>query len=61
MVRQAERDDLETLAHAWGVSVSAAVWAIVADYLATLRGEAPYLGETKLDIQKSREIADRAR
>lgn len=60
MVRPGDLDDLVELARAWNVSTSAAAWAILADYLASLRSQPPALGTVGLDlVEASRRILSR--
>ena len=60
MVRPGDLDDLVELARAWNVSTSAAAWAILADYLASLRAQPPALGTVGLDlVEASRRILSR--
>ena len=61
MIRPGELDDLRGLADGWGVSVSAAGWALLADLLAELRAQPPATGTTgALLLAASRRVLARA-
>jgi hypothetical protein len=42
---------MATLSEAWGVSLSAAAWALLSERLSELRGEASSLGEVGVDVR----------
>jgi len=51
LLRPHELDDIRTLSEAWGVSLSAAAWALLSERLSELRGEASSLGEVGVDVR----------
>ncbi len=61
MIRPGDLDDLRQLADGWGVSVSAAGWAMLADLLAELRSQPPATGTTgAILLAASRRVVKRA-
>jgi hypothetical protein len=61
MIRPGDLDDLRQLADGWGVSVSAAGWAMLADLLAELRSQPPATGTTgAILLAASRRVVRRA-
>lgn len=46
--RPREAADLRRIAEGWGVPVSCVIWAVVSDWLARLRRDAPELGKVGL-------------
>jgi hypothetical protein len=61
MLRASERDDLMTLAEAWGVPLSTATWALVATELARIRGGQVELGTVELAMRATARVLVQAR
>lgn len=60
MVRPGEREDLGTLAEAWGCPLSTAAWAILSTELARIRGTRVDLGPLDLQIRATARVLSRA-
>ena len=60
MLRPGEREDIETLAEAWGCPPATAAWCVLATELARLRGDRVDLGELGIAIRASFRALERA-
>ena len=58
-LRPGEYDDLVAIADGWGVPIGTAGWAIVADYLAKLRGVRADLADVGIAIAAAQAIGTR--
>ncbi len=56
MLRPGEADDLTAIAEGWGCELATAGWAIIADYLARLRGHSADLGSTGIAIAAAQRL-----